>query len=175
MGLRRRDHYFTEAVTSYTCVGVAQLAVQHQRRPEEEPLTDERTACVNDPLRQVTRFAADLRHAWQELDPGIVLVADETMVGWTGATNIHITMLPNKPTSRGVRKKTMCSAWTRVMGFDFVEVKAEQQQSCTDEGLTAAVMMRLTEPWHKKPPMYSLQMLGLTGSPRRLRSCAAAS
>jgi hypothetical protein len=38
---------------------------------------------------------------WQELFvPGTVLVADETMVGWTGATNIHITYLPNKPTEK---------------------------------------------------------------------------
>jgi hypothetical protein len=34
------------------------------------------------------------------LMPGAVMVADETMVGWTEATNIHITNLPNKPTSK---------------------------------------------------------------------------
>jgi hypothetical protein len=29
-----------------------------------------------------------------------VLVADETMVGWTGARNAHITVLPKKPTDK---------------------------------------------------------------------------
>jgi hypothetical protein len=25
------------------------------------------------------------------------MVVDESMIGWTGATNVHITVLPNKP------------------------------------------------------------------------------
>jgi hypothetical protein len=133
MGLRRRDHYFAEGAPMtqpvfqnliYTIRDVGFPAY-----PEGEPLTDGRTVCENDPLRRVRRFADDLQHAWQELVvPGSVIVADETMVGWTGATNIHITVLPNKPTSRGVCLKTLCDARTRVMvGFEFVEARAEQQ------------------------------------------------
>jgi hypothetical protein len=86
--------------------------------------------------------------------PESVIVADETMVGWTGATNIHITYLPNKLTSRGVCMKTLCDARTRVMiGFEFVEARAEQQQKrYAAEGLSAAMTLRLTEPWHNTAP-----------------------
>jgi hypothetical protein len=58
--------------------------------------------------------------------------ADETMTGFTGATNIHLTVLPDKPTSKGVCLKTLCDASTRVMiAAEFVESKAEQVLSTT--------------------------------------------
>jgi hypothetical protein len=59
--------------------------------------------------------------------PGSVMVADETMIGFTWATNIHLTVLPNKPTSKGDCLKTLCDASIRVMiAAEFVEGKAEQ-------------------------------------------------
>jgi hypothetical protein len=42
-------------------------------------------------------------------------VVDESMNGWTGATNVHITVLPNKQIPAGVCLKTLCDARTRVM------------------------------------------------------------
>jgi hypothetical protein len=68
-----------------------------------DKLPDARTVAYNDPLKSVRRFVDELQHVWQEeFVPGSVVVADETMVGWTGATNIHLTKLPNKPKSIGV-------------------------------------------------------------------------
>jgi hypothetical protein len=136
--------------------------------PEGDPLRDGRTACTNDPFRQVRRFGDGLQHTWQELVvPGSVIVAEETMVGWTGATNIHITYLPNKPTSRGVCMKTLCDARTRVMiGFEFVEARAEQQQKrYAAEGLSAAVTLRLTEPWHNTAPRLLIADAWFSGMP----------
>jgi hypothetical protein len=85
---------------------------------------------------------------------GSVVVADETMVGWTGATNIHITKLPNKPTAIGICLKTLCDAQTRVMcSLEFVESKEEQgHKRFADLGRAAACMLRLTEPWHNERP-----------------------
>jgi hypothetical protein len=83
---------------------------------EGERLPDGRAAVVNDSLKFIRRFADQLVHDWQVVFvPGTTLVADETMVGWAGATNIHITYLPNKPTDKGVYLKTLCNARTRVM------------------------------------------------------------
>jgi hypothetical protein len=80
------------------------------------------------------------------------MVADETMIGFTGATNIHLTVLPDKPTSKGVCLKTLCDASTRVMiAAEFVEGKAEQVlKRYAEEGLAPALTLQLIEPWHNK-------------------------
>jgi hypothetical protein len=79
-------------------------------------MPDGHPASPNDPIKPVSRFVDAVLQVWHHLyRPGSLLVADETMVGWTGATNIHITMLPNKPTSQGVCLKTFCEASTHVM------------------------------------------------------------
>jgi hypothetical protein len=76
------------------------------------------------------------------------------MVGWTGATNIHIAYLPNKPTDKGVCLKTLCDARTRFMfNLEFVESnEVQEQKRYADEGRAAAVCLRLTEPWHDQIP-----------------------
>jgi hypothetical protein len=122
---------------------------------EGDPLPDGRLGTANDPLRHVRRFGDELQLHWQEVYvPGSLLVMDETMIGWTGATNAHITVLPNKPTDKGVCLKTACDAHTRVMvSFEFVESQDEQaRKRYAEEGKSAAVTLRLTEPWHDKVP-----------------------
>jgi hypothetical protein len=55
------------------------------------------------------------------------MVVGKTMVGWTGATNIHMTVMPSKPNIRGVCLKTICDASMRVMvAIEFVEAGTEQ-------------------------------------------------
>jgi hypothetical protein len=50
------------------------------------------------------------------------------MVGFPGAMNIHISVLPNKPADKGVLIKTLCDARTRVMVVvEFVESKEERR------------------------------------------------
>jgi hypothetical protein len=95
---------------------------------EGEQLPDGRTCFDNDPLRPIRRFFDEVQHVWQEeFVPGAVIVADETMVGWTGATNVHITILHTNSTSKGACLKTMCDASTRVMiAMEFVEGRDEQ-------------------------------------------------
>jgi hypothetical protein len=161
-GLRRREQYFNSWAQSasmsqavfqnilYTVRDAGFAAYQ-----EGEQLPDGRTCFDNDPLRPIRRFFDEVQHVWQEeFVPGAVMVADETMVGWTGATNVHITILPNKPTSKGVCLKTMCDASTRVMiAMEFVEGRDEQAiKRYAEEGRSAAVCLRLTEHWHNKVP-----------------------
>jgi hypothetical protein len=99
--------------------------------------------------------------------PGTTLVADYTMVGWAGATNIQITYLPNKATDKGVCLKTLCNARTRVMiNLEFVEGKGEQKKTrYTDEGRAAAVCLRLTEPWHNQVPRMLIADAWFGGAP----------
>jgi hypothetical protein len=79
-----------------------------------EQLLDGRTAVGNGPLKYCRQFAAKLVQEWQEVFVlGTTLVANESMVGWTGTTNIHITHLPNQATDRGVCMKKLCDTLAR--------------------------------------------------------------
>jgi hypothetical protein len=93
---------------------------------------------------------------WQEeFVPGSVVVADETMVGWTGATNIHLKKLPNKPKSIGVCLKTPCDSQNRVMcSLEFAESAEEQgRKHYSEDGRVAACTLRPSESWHNGPPV----------------------
>jgi hypothetical protein len=118
-------------------------------------LPDGRLAWDADPLKLVRRLGDDLQRHLQEdvYRLGFVFVV-ESMVGFTGATNIHISILPNRPTDKGVLIKTLCDARTRVMvAFEFVESKEEQSlKRYVEEGRAAGVCLRLTEPWHNQGP-----------------------
>jgi hypothetical protein len=160
-GLRRRALYFEEESNPampqrvfenilYTIrdVGFAPYQVT-------EIMPDGRPGWCEDPLGPVRRFADELQAHWQDVyKPGFSMVADESMIGWTGATNVHITVLPNKPTDKGVCMKTLCDARTRVMlAMEFVEAAQQQAQKCfAEEGKSAAVCLRLTAPWHNSRP-----------------------
>jgi hypothetical protein len=76
------------------------------------------------------------------------------MIGWKGATNAHMTYLPNKPTDHGLCLKTVADGHTRVMlGMESVEVADEQSKKAyTDTGKSVAMTLRLTEPWHTTSP-----------------------
>jgi hypothetical protein len=160
LGLRRGEHCFTGVFRS-TAMTQRTFDILYTIRDAGlgtyeagTPYPDGRIAHVGDPLSCIRLFADQLQQEWQEaFVPGSVLVVDETMVGWTGATNIHITTLPNKPTSKGVCLKTLCEASTRVMlSLEFVEQRQEQlMKAHAEKGLAAAVTLRLCEPWHKGP------------------------
>jgi hypothetical protein len=106
-------------------------------------------------LSSMRCFAVELQQARQDEDvPGSLVLADETMVGWAGATNIHITKFPNKATSVEVCLETLCDAQTRVMcSFEFVErLEKQGHKRYSDLWRVAACMLRLTEPWHNQCP-----------------------
>jgi hypothetical protein len=174
MGLRRREEYFGAGSSAGMSQAVFQNLLYTVRvaglpaYEEGQAMPDGRPAFPNDPFKPARRFADAVLQVWHDLYvPGSLLVADETMVGWTGATNIHITMLPNKPTSKGVCLKTLCDASTRVMiNFEFVEGKVEQGvKRCAEEGRAAAVCLRLTEPWHNDIPRILLADAWFGGLP----------
>jgi hypothetical protein len=136
--LRRREQYFTGVFKS-TAICMTKRTFENIMYTIRDaglgayeagtPLPGGRIAHDRDHLSCIRLFADQLQQAWQEaFVPGSVLVVDDnTMVGWTGATSIHITMLPNKPTSKGVCRKTLCDALTRVMlRFEFVEQRQKQ-------------------------------------------------
>jgi hypothetical protein len=134
-------------------------------------MPDGRPAFPNNLLKPVRRFADAVMQVWHDLyEPGSLLVADETMVEWTRVTNIHITMLPNKPTSKGVHLKTLCDVSTHVMiNFEFVEGKVEQgvkhnaggagsQHRCSDTQFDSNVSFDVPECRH---PNSQQQVQGL--------------
>jgi hypothetical protein len=101
-GLRRRELYFDEATVS----AMSQRTFENllftirdagfQPYPDGQPLPDGRTAHANGPLRSVPRFVDELQAHWQDVcSPGAILAADETVVGWKGTTNVHITTITN--------------------------------------------------------------------------------
>jgi hypothetical protein len=116
-----------------------------------ELLPDGRQASACDPLMQIRKYSDDLQAHWQDTyELGAIAVVDETMIGWTGQANIHITVLPNNPTARGVCLKTLADAHTRVvLALEFVEARSEQGiKRHAEEGRSTAVVLRLTQPWH---------------------------
>jgi hypothetical protein len=161
-GLRRRALYFIDAVVSTTLTPRLFehlfLTIRDAGFPQYEegdPLPNGRLATSNDSLQKLRTFGDELQQRWQEVYiPGSLLVVDETMVGWTGATNAHIAVLTNNSTDIGVWLKTACDAHRRVMvPFEFVESQDEQaRKRYAQEGKSAAVTFRLTEPWHDKGP-----------------------
>jgi len=175
LGLRRRDHYFKEPGASNVMSQRTFESLLYTIRDcgfqgyaEGDNLPDGRIATDTDPLKRVRRYTDELQSHWQEVFVlGSLLVIDESMVGWTGATNVHITVLPNKPTSRGVCLKTLCDAHSRVMvALEFVESQHEQSQKrYVDEGKATAVMLRLTEAWHHKGPRLVLADAWFGGVP----------
>jgi hypothetical protein len=145
-GLRRRERYWQDSAVS---------AAMSLRTSENLLYTikDAGFHVSDDPLKRLRRFVIELHAHWQEVYlPGFILVADETMVGWKGATNIHITVLPQWPTGKGVCLKTLVDGHTCVMtALEFVESKEQQGlKRYSEEGKAAAVTLRLTEPWHNK-------------------------
>jgi hypothetical protein len=52
------------------------------------------------------------RLAW---NCGTIIVVDESMVAWEGATSAHLTLMPRKPTPLGFCFKTACDASSNVM------------------------------------------------------------
>jgi hypothetical protein len=120
--LRRRALYFENgshpALTQTTFESLLYTIRDAGFQPYEEHklMPDGREAWAEDPLWPVRRFTDELQAHWQDIyQPGFSMVIDESMIGWTGATNVHVTVLPNKPTDKGVCLKTLCDARTRVM------------------------------------------------------------
>lgn len=90
------------------------------------------------------------RNAWV---PGSVLVCDESMAAWEGATQAHLTLIPRKPTPLGFMFKVMNDASSRIMlDFEAVEGKAIDQLKAFVErfGATTACTLRLVQKWGGK-------------------------
>jgi hypothetical protein len=118
-------------------------------------LSDGRVSSTDDPWKMVRKRVDGIQmHCRTVYEPGSLLVVDDSMIGWTGAATIHMTCLPNKPTSRGVCLKILADGNTRVMlAIDFVECATKQaQKQYADEGKAAAVILGLTEHWHNQMP-----------------------
>jgi hypothetical protein len=113
--------------------------VKDVRLPQQEegqPLPYGRQATANDPLRQVRRFADELQQHWQEVYvPGSPLVVVETMVGWTGATNVHLIYLAKKPTDKRVCLKSACDTHMCVMvSFELLRHGKSRSTSALQRG-----------------------------------------
>jgi hypothetical protein len=64
-------------------------------------------------------LAASWREAW---NAGTVIVVDESMVAWEGATSAHITIIIRKPTPEGFMFKTAaCASSNIIVNLEAVE------------------------------------------------------
>ena len=53
---------------------------------------------------------------WQEAwTPGDIIVADETMVQWTGTGEVHVTFQARKPTPYGIELKSLACGSSNIM------------------------------------------------------------
>ena len=79
-------------------------------------LPDGRQVQSDDQLRHVRRFTDTMfetfRHAYV---PGPLLVVDETMIEWTGASVIYTIYISNKPHPEGICIKTVVDGNSRVL------------------------------------------------------------
>lgn len=97
---------------------------------------------------EVFKFLNDAWYnAWQ---PGSILVCDESMAAWEGATQAHLTLIPRKPTPLGFMFKVTCCASSKVLiFFEPVEGKLVDRNKkwVEDFGATTACTLRLVENW----------------------------
>lgn len=89
--------------------------------------------------------------AWQAgWDPATVLVIDETMVAWSGASTGHLTFLPRKPTPLGFMLKTLvCGESCIMVHMELCEGKEidRKKKYTTEFGATTGTTLRLLEPY----------------------------
>jgi hypothetical protein len=80
---------------------------------------------------------------------------------------VHITVLPNKPTDKGICLKTLCDARTRLMlAVEFMDSAAQQAtKRFAGEGRSAAVCSRLTAHWHNLRPQQVIAHAWFGGMP----------
>ena len=89
-----------------------------------------------------------LKEAWV---CGDIIVADETMIFWTGGGEVHVVFITRKPTDRGIEMHTVCDGDSGIMtNAEIVEGKAvdhlkEYMAECGYP--STAVTLRLTKPW----------------------------
>jgi hypothetical protein len=168
-GLRRRDLYFKDlgvsAIMSLTTFNSLLYTIRDadfEPYREGDMLPDGGTSTARDPRKGETVNVSQgiHKHLWisfhwqEEYVSGPLAVFDEPMIGWTGATNAHVTVLPCKTTDKGICLKTLCDTQTQVMvALEFVESQDDQaKMRYVDKGKAAAVILWLTEPWHKRAP-----------------------
>lgn len=62
-----------------------------------------------DPYAYVRRFGDLMQQHWRRsFVPGRALVVDETMIGWTGNSTMHMTFLLRKPIPEGLMLRIVC-------------------------------------------------------------------
>lgn len=92
-------------------------------------------------------LSACWREAW---NAGTILVIDESMVAWEGATSAHLTLIPRKPTPLGFMFKTLgCASSNILVNLEAVEgAEIDRQKKWVQEfKATTACTLRLTEPY----------------------------
>jgi hypothetical protein len=122
---------------------------------EGDQLPDGRSAIGDDPVKPMRPFMGQVQTHWQDIyNAGSIVMVDETMVGWTAESNVHITRLQSKPTERGVCLKTAADGLSKVMlSFELLECAADQaRKRYREEGKAAAVTLRLREHLYNKGP-----------------------
>ncbi len=93
----------------------------------------------------------DLTKQWRKVwHAGSVIVCDESMIGWEGATSAHLVKIMRKPTSVGFMYKTAACATSYVLlNFEAMEgADIDRLKKWVDKfKATTACTCRLMEPW----------------------------
>lgn len=90
------------------------------------------------------------RDAW---NPGTYMILDESMIFWVGTGDVHLTLIPRKPTPLGIMLKTIvCGHSGVLLGAEICEaadVMATKEYVST-WGATCATTLRLMSPFAGK-------------------------
>jgi hypothetical protein len=90
-------------------------------------------------------------NAASTLDPGYILVVDESIFAWTGRNMPGWCVIPRKPKSKGLEGKTLCCGLSRILlRVDMQEGKAAMVDKAFNSkwGKATGCTLRLTQPWH---------------------------
>lgn len=165
--LRRRSRYFEDGIQFINSHQISRYMSQttwesllacfrdsgFEPYAEGDQLPDGRPAkhCDKDPYSFFRRFGDKMQSHWrQAFVPGRALCVDETMIGWGGTSNMHMTYLPRKPIPRGLMLRTVVDAVSKVMlGYEICECKEEQslKSYVTEYGKAPATTVRLVQHW----------------------------
>ena len=112
-------------------------------------LPDGRVMLETDSFRKVRKFTDLMFETFRNAyTPGRLIVVDETMIEWTGASVIYTVYISNKPHPEGICIKSLVDANSRVLlAGEFIEEPWEMQRKYTKPGANKVAATTLRVVW----------------------------
>ena len=118
-------------------------------------LADGRTVMDTDSMGKVRKFTDLMFQTFRSVyTPGRLLVEDDSMIEWTGASVMHKVYIANKPHLEGFCIKTLVDGNTRIiLAGEFVEHSLDKGRMATERGFgKVACTMRVVSPYANLTP-----------------------